>query len=68
MTITTIDSGLRRVTMCTCLLLTGWLAGRFGIKYVFFVSVAGFTLASALCGAATSLAPRLAFCASASSS
>jgi DHA2 family multidrug resistance protein len=35
--------------------LTGWLAGRFGIKYVFFVSVAGFTLASALCGAATSL-------------
>jgi DHA2 family multidrug resistance protein len=36
--------------------LTGWLAGRFGIKYVFFVSVAGFTLASALCGAATSLA------------
>ncbi len=36
--------------------LTGWLAGRFGIKYVFFFSVAGFTLASALCGAATSLA------------
>src|SRR6267378_752634 len=36
--------------------LTGWLAGRFGIKYVFFVSVAGFTVASALCGAATSLA------------
>ena len=35
--------------------LTGWLAGRFGIKYVFLVSVAGFTLASALCGAATSL-------------
>ena len=27
----------------------GWLAGRFGIKYVFFISVAGFTLASALC-------------------
>src|SRR5229473_2546939 len=36
--------------------LTGWLAGRFGIKYVFLVSVAGFTIASALCGAATSLA------------
>jgi len=36
--------------------LTGWLAGRLGIKYVFFVSVAGFTLASALCGVATSLA------------
>jgi MFS transporter, DHA2 family, multidrug resistance protein len=27
-----------------------------GIKYVFLVSVAGFTLASALCGSATSLA------------
>jgi MFS transporter, DHA2 family, multidrug resistance protein len=36
--------------------LTGWLAGRFGIKYVFLFSVIGFTLASALCGAATSLA------------
>jgi MFS transporter, DHA2 family, multidrug resistance protein len=35
--------------------LTGWLAGRFGIKYVFLFSVAGFTLASALCGSATSL-------------
>jgi MFS transporter, DHA2 family, multidrug resistance protein len=36
--------------------LTGWLAGRFGIKWVFFISVAGFTLASALCGLAPSLA------------
>src|SRR6516225_4909071 len=35
--------------------LTGWLAGRFGIKWVFFISVAGFTLASVLCGVATSL-------------
>ena len=35
--------------------LTGWLAGRLGIKYVFLVSVVGFTLTSALCGAATSL-------------
>ncbi len=35
--------------------LTGWLAGRFGIKYVFLFSVIGFTLASALCGAAASL-------------
>jgi MFS family permease len=35
--------------------LTGWLAGRFGIKYIFLTSVIGFTLASALCGAATSL-------------
>ncbi|MGA7865133.1 MAG: DHA2 family efflux MFS transporter permease subunit [Stellaceae bacterium] len=36
--------------------LTGWLAGRFGIKWVFFISVTGFTVASALCGVATSLA------------
>src|SRR5438132_11584215 len=35
--------------------LTGWLAGRFGIKYVFLISVVGFTLASVLCGVATSL-------------
>jgi len=35
--------------------LTGWLAGRLGIKWVFFASVVGFTIASALCGAATSL-------------
>src|SRR5204862_705309 len=35
--------------------LTGWLAGRLGIKYVFLASIIGFTIASALCGAATSL-------------
>jgi hypothetical protein len=35
--------------------LTGSLAGRLGIKYVFLISVGGFTLASALCGSATSL-------------
>ncbi len=35
--------------------LTGWLAGRFGIKNVFLLSVVGFTVASALCGSATSL-------------
>src|SRR6266446_6517112 len=35
--------------------LTGWLAGRFGIKYVFLFSVMGFPAASALCGIATSL-------------
>jgi MFS transporter, DHA2 family, multidrug resistance protein len=33
----------------------GWLAGRFGIKVIFLASVIGFTVASALCGAATSL-------------
>src|SRR5215470_4264434 len=35
--------------------LTGWLAGRFGVKYIFLGSVVGFTITSALCGAATSL-------------
>src|SRR4051794_6451520 len=35
--------------------LTGWLAGRFGIKYIFLASEIGFTLASALCGMAGSL-------------
>ncbi|HXC26610.1 MAG TPA: DHA2 family efflux MFS transporter permease subunit [Stellaceae bacterium] len=41
--------------------LTGWLAGRFGIKYIFLVSVIGFTVTSALCGAATSLLQIVAF-------
>ncbi|HVC56776.1 MAG TPA: DHA2 family efflux MFS transporter permease subunit [Stellaceae bacterium] len=41
--------------------LTGWLAGRFGIKYVFLISVIGFTLASALCGAAASLTQLVSF-------
>jgi DHA2 family multidrug resistance protein len=36
--------------------LTGWLAARFGIKPIFLASVIGFTITSALCGAATSLA------------
>jgi DHA2 family multidrug resistance protein len=35
--------------------LTGWLAGRMGRKNLFLVSIAGFTLASALCGLATSI-------------
>ena len=43
------------VTAAIMMPLTGWLAGRIGIKYVFLVSVSGFTIASALCGAATSL-------------
>ena len=33
----------------------GWVSGRFGRKRVFLVSVAGFTVASMLCGIATSL-------------
>src|SRR5262247_2193336 len=36
--------------------LTGWLAARFGIKSIFLASVIGFTITSALCGVATSLA------------
>jgi DHA2 family multidrug resistance protein len=35
--------------------LTGWLAGRLGRKKVFMISILGFTIASALCGAAQSL-------------
>ncbi len=35
--------------------LSGWLAGRFGRKRVFMISVIGFTLSSALCGMATNL-------------
>ena len=35
--------------------LTGWLAGRFGIKYIFVASVTCFTVASALCGIASNL-------------
>src|ERR1700738_843270 len=36
--------------------LTGYLAGRFGLKRLFLVSVTGFTVASMLCGMADSLA------------
>ena len=41
--------------------LTGWLAGQFGIKYIFLGSIIGFTVASALCGAATSLSELVLF-------
>ena len=41
--------------------LTGWLAGAFGIKRVFLISVIGFTVASALCGLADSLAQMVLF-------
>ncbi len=34
---------------------TGYLAGRFGLKRLFLVSIAGFTVASMLCGTAQSL-------------
>ena len=35
--------------------LSGWLADRFGRKLVFLVSIAGFTVASMLCGVANNL-------------
>jgi len=35
--------------------LTGWLCDRFGQKHIFLVSIAGFTLASVLCGISGSL-------------
>lgn len=36
--------------------MSGWLAARLGRKQVFLISIIGFTVASALCGAAQSLA------------
>jgi DHA2 family multidrug resistance protein len=39
----------------------GWLAGRFGRKRLFIVSLAGFTAASMLCGAAQSLSQMVVF-------
>jgi MFS transporter, DHA2 family, multidrug resistance protein len=41
--------------------LTGWLTGRFGRKLVFLVAVGGFTVTSALCGIASSLAELVLF-------
>ena len=49
------------VSVAITMPLSGWLAGRFGIKYIFLFSVIGFTAASALCGAATSLPELVAF-------
>jgi MFS transporter, DHA2 family, multidrug resistance protein len=41
--------------------VTGWITGRFGLKRVFLVSVAGFTLTSMLCGGANSLGEMVVF-------
>jgi DHA2 family multidrug resistance protein len=41
--------------------LSGWLAGRIGRKHLFLISIAGFTVASALCGMANSLFEIVAF-------
>jgi len=40
---------------------TGWLAGRYGRKKILMVSIAGFTLASALSGQASSIGEMVAF-------
>ncbi len=41
--------------------LSGWLAGQYGRKKVLLISVAGFTLSSALCGMAQSLSQLVLF-------
>jgi DHA2 family multidrug resistance protein len=41
--------------------VTGWITGRIGLKRVFLFSVGGFTVASMLCGSATSLGQMVAF-------
>ncbi|MGJ7583502.1 MFS transporter, partial [Variovorax sp. RHLX14] len=43
------------VASAIALPLTGWLCGHWGRRRVFIISVIGFTVASALCGLATSL-------------
>ncbi len=41
--------------------LTGWMAGRFGRKRLMLYSIIGFTIASGLCGVATSLGELVGF-------
>ncbi len=41
--------------------MTGWLASRFGLRWVMLVSVIGFTIASGLCGIAQSLSQMVIF-------
>src|SRR4029079_17877994 len=43
------------VTTAVMTPLSGWLASRFGIRPMLLASIAGFTIASMLCGMATSL-------------
>src|SRR3546814_20660447 len=40
---------------------TGWLADRIGMKRLFLISVAGFAIASVLCGISTTLPEMVAF-------
>jgi len=41
--------------------LSGWLASRIGYKRIFLISIGGFTLASVMCGASTTLAEIVVF-------
>ena len=41
--------------------LAGWLATRYGLRYVLSVSIAGFTIGSVLCGLATDLTQMVVF-------
>jgi DHA2 family multidrug resistance protein len=49
------------VAAAICTPLTGWLAGRFGRKRLMLFSIVGFTVASGLCGVATSLGELVGF-------
>ncbi|MBX3697210.1 MAG: DHA2 family efflux MFS transporter permease subunit [Dokdonella sp.] len=40
---------------------TGWLASRFGRRHLLIIAIAGFTVASVLCGMATSISEMVAF-------
>src|SRR3954463_3747531 len=48
------------VASAIALPITGWLCSQWGRRKVFIISVIGFTVASALCGLATSLTTLLA--------
>jgi DHA2 family multidrug resistance protein len=41
--------------------VTGWFAGRLGVKRMFLIAIIGFTVASAMCGAAQNLAQIVVF-------
>jgi EmrB/QacA subfamily drug resistance transporter len=43
------------MSLAVCVAASGWIGDRFGAKRVFLVSVAGFTVASALCAVSVSL-------------
>jgi len=49
------------VAMAVTMPLSGWLAGRFGVKWTFLVTIGGFTTASMLCGIADNLPQIVAF-------